>query len=115
MIETRWQLFYGRAGADTAQVWLEPTSGGGVVLRTQEWGPGVERAFGFDTVETRLSIGPQALFTLAFALVMDRPELDATGPPLETLADAYRGDDAASAHARRRLEELGLPYEFSLR
>jgi hypothetical protein len=88
---------------------------GGVRLSTHEWGPGVERAFGSDAIETWLTIGPQALFTLAFALVMDRPALPPTDPPLEILAAAYRGDDAASAHARRRLEELGLAYEFALR
>lgn len=117
MIETSAQriLFDGRAGQDTAHVWLEPAPNGGACLRTEEWGPGVERAFGFDTIETSLTIGARALFTLAFALVMDRPELEATASPMETLAAAYRGDDAVSAHARQRLEELGLTYEFALR
>jgi hypothetical protein len=115
VIDTRWTLFDGRAGEGTAQVWLERMANGGARLRTQEWGAGVERAFGAERIETWLTIGPQALFTLAFALVMDRPELPPADPPMDTLAAAYRADDAASEHARRRLEELGLPYEFSLR
>jgi hypothetical protein len=112
--DKRWTLFDGRAGDDTAQVWLEPGDSG-VVIRSQSWGPGVERGFGFDTLETCLQLRGSALSTLAHALVMDRPELDPTMPPIETLAAAYRGDSAATSHARRRLDELSLPYEFTLR
>lgn len=112
--DKRWTLFDGRAGDDTAQVWLEP-AGSGVVIRSQSWGPGVERHFGFDTIETCLRLDESALATLAHALVMDRPELDPTMLPLETLAAAYRGDSAATSHARIRLDELSLPYEFTLR
>jgi hypothetical protein len=107
-------LFDGRAGDDSAQVWLEPAESG-VVIRSQSWGPGVERHFGFDTMETCLRLGQSALATLAHALVMDRPELDPTMSPIETLAAAYGGDSAATSHARRRLDELRLPYEFTLR
>ena len=112
--DKKWTLFDGRAGDDTAQVWLEPV-GPGAVIRSQSWGPGVERSFGFDTLETRLSLDGAALATLAHALVMDRPELDPTMSPIETLAAAYRGDSAATSHARLRLDELSLPYEFTLR
>lgn len=114
MIETRWLLFDGRAGEDMAQVWLEPT-GTGAVIRSQSWGPGVERHFGFDTIETSLTLDDTALTTLAHALVMDRPDIDPTMPPIDTLAAAYRGDSAATSHARMRLDELSLPYEFILR
>lgn len=114
MIDTKWTLFDGRAGEDHAQVWLEH-AGPGVTLRTQEWGPGVERNFGWDTIETWLRIDGPALFTLAFALVADHPELDPTASPMEILAAAYRGDSAASAHLRMRLDELGLAYEFTMR
>jgi hypothetical protein len=62
----------------------------------------------------RESVGPE-LFTLAFALVVDNPDLDLTASPVELLATAYRGDSAASAHVRRRLEELGLKYDFAMR
>jgi hypothetical protein len=114
MLETRWLLFGGRAGEDTAQVWLEP-KGTGAVIRSQSWGPGVERHFGFDTIETSLTLDDIALATLAHALVMDRPDIDPTMPPIETLASAYRGDSAATSHARLRLDELSLPCEFTLR
>lgn len=114
MIETRWTLFDGRAGEDTAQVWLE-AAGDGAVIRTQSWGPDVERHFGFDTIETWLRIDGPALNVLAHALVMDLPELDAGASPIETIAAAYLGDSAATSRARTRLDELDLPYEFSLR
>ena len=114
MPEKRWTLFDGRAGNDTAQVWREP-EGSGVLIGSQSWGPGVERNFGSDTIETCLHLDATALSTLAHALVMDRPELDPTMSPIETLAAAYRGDSAATSHARLRLDELSLPYEFTLR
>ena len=113
MLETKPTLFDGPAGEDHAQVWLEP-AGAGVILKTQEWGSGVEQNFGFDTVETALTIGGPELSTLAYALVADDPELDLTASPIELLATAYRGDSAASANVRRRLEELGLAYEFAM-
>lgn len=96
------------------QIWLE-SDGSGAVIRSQSWGPGVERSFGFDTIETSLKLGGSSLATLAHALVMDRPELDPTMSPIETVAAAYRGDSAATSHARLRLDELSLPYEFTLR
>jgi hypothetical protein len=114
VIEKRWTLFDGRASEDRAQVWLEP-SGGGVRLRTQEWGPGVEHHFGWDTIETSLGISAPALSVLALFLVAERPEVDPTGSPMEVLAAAYRGDSAASAHVRQRLEALGLEFDFIMR
>jgi len=114
VIETKWLLFDGPAGEDMAEVWLEPIATG-AVIRTQSWGPAVERHFGFDTIETSLTLDVTALATLAYALVMDRPDIDPTMPPIETLAAAYRGDSAATSHARLRLDELSLPYEFTLR
>lgn len=114
MIDPSLSLFDGRAGEDRVLVWLEP-AGGGVLLRTEEWGDGIERNFGFDSIETAVRIGGEALSTLAAALVMDRPELDPTASPLDVVAAAYRGDSAASATIRRRLDELGLPYEFTMR
>jgi hypothetical protein len=107
-------LFQGRAGADHATVWLE-TDGSAVVIRTDEWGAGLEHALGSDSVETWLRIEGRSLATLAAALVMERPELDPNAPAAEILAAAYAGDSAASAHARRTLDALDLPYEFHLR
>jgi hypothetical protein len=114
MIDPELSLFDGRAGEDKVIVWLEP-AGSGALLRTEEWGDGIERNFGFDSIETAVRIGGPALATLAAALVMDRPELDGTAPPIAVVAAAYRGDSAASATIRRRLDELGLDYEFTMR
>ena len=114
MIDTKWTLFDGRAGEDHAHVWLEP-AGSGVIVRTHEWGSGVEHAFGWDAIETWLTIGQSALAILAYALVADHPDLDATSPPVDLLAAAYHGDSAASAHVRRQLKALGLEYDFTMR
>ena len=106
----KWTLFDGLAGGDHAQVWLEP-SGSGVTMLTHSWGPGVERWFGSDTLETWLTIGPTAFAVLSYALVADHPDVDATGPPIELLAAIYRGDSAATTNLRKRLDALGLEYE----
>jgi hypothetical protein len=45
---------------------------------------------------------------------MDRPEIDPTAPPIDVLAEAYRRDAAATSHARRRLDELGIAYAFTM-
>lgn len=109
----RWTLFDGPAGEDRARVWLE-LDGSGAVIRSHSWGPGVERHFGSDAIETWLTLDGQALATLAHALVMDRPEIDPTASPIETLAAAYRGDSAATSHARLRLDELGIAHAFTM-
>ena len=114
MIETGGTLFGGSAEEDRALVDLVP-AGDGAVLRTHQWGSGVELGDGFDTIETTTSIGAHALRVLAFALVGDRPDLDPTLEPIELVAAAFRGDSAASANVRRRLDELELPYEFTMR
>lgn len=114
MIDGKWTLFEGIEGGDRAHVWLE-LSGSGVTLLTHEWGHGLERAFGWDGIETWLSIGPAALAILCYQLVADHPAVDATGSPIELLAAVYRGDSAASAHLRRQLDGLGLDYEFTMR
>ena len=114
VIDGRWTLFEGVEGGDRAHVWLEPAASG-VTLLTHEWGPGVERAFGSDAVETWLSIGSAALAVLCYQLVADHPDVDATAGPIELLAAVYRGDSAASAHVRRQLDALGLDYEFTMR
>jgi hypothetical protein len=52
---------------------------------------------------------------LAAALVAEQPEMDSTAPATEVLAAAYRGDSAATAHLRQRLEALGLAATFTMR
>lgn len=114
MIQAATKLFEGRAGEDATLVWLEP-HGGGVVVRSESWGPGVERWFGSDGLETALHIGRPELDVLAAALVAERPELDSTAPAVEVIAAAYRGDSAATTHLRERLEALGLAATITMR
>jgi hypothetical protein len=109
----RTTLFAGPVGEGHARIWLEPDARG-LVLRTHEWGPDVERWFGSDAIETCLRIGADALVPLTAALVMDHPETDPGATPSEVISAAYRGDAAASAHLRQRLDALSLPYEFEM-
>jgi hypothetical protein len=110
---TRMTLFDGPVGAGHARIRLEPEAGA-LTLRTHEWGPDVERWFGSDAIETWLRIGADALVPLTAALVMDHPETDPGAAAPEVISAAYRGDAAASAHLRQRLEALSLPYEFEM-
>lgn len=107
-------LFDGRVGEDHAQVWLE-VHGGGLTLRTQEWGTGVERNFGFDTIETWLTIGESASIELAAAVRDEVKRADQALSPGEVIGLWLAGDSAASAHLRLRLDALGLQYEFRMR
>ena len=113
MLETKSTLFEGPAGEDHAMVWVEP-SGSGVTVLTHSWGPGVERWFGSNMIETWLKIDATAVGVLCYALVADHPDVDATCPPIELLAAIYRGDSAATTHLRERLDALGLEYEFTM-
>jgi hypothetical protein len=113
VLKTRWTLFDGPAGEDRTDVWIE-ADGAGAVMRSHSWGPGIECHFGSSAVETWLIVDARALETFAHALVMDRPEIDPTAPPIDVLADAYRGDSAATSRARRRLDELGIAYAFTV-
>lgn len=106
-------LFDGPVGEGRARIWLEPEAGA-LTLRTHEWGPDVERWFGSDAIETWLRIGADALVALTAALVMDHPETDPGATPAEVVSAAHRGDAAASAHVRQRLDALSLPYEFEM-
>jgi hypothetical protein len=60
VIDPKLSLFDGHAGENTVIVWLEP-AGAGALLRTEEWGDGIERHFGFDSIETTLRIGGPVL------------------------------------------------------
>jgi hypothetical protein len=108
----RWRLFDGAVGEDRTHVWIE-ADGAGAVIRSHSWGAGVERNFGSNAIETWLTLDAPALETFAHALVMDRPEIDPTAPPIDVLAEAYRGDSAATSRAQRRLDELGIAYAFT--
>lgn len=107
-------LFDGRVGEDVAQVWLE-VHGGGLTLRTQEWGTGIERNFGFDTIETWLTIDESAMIRLASAVREEVTLAGGTSSPADVIRMWLAGDSAASAHLRLRLEKLGLRYEFTMR
>lgn len=112
MLKTR-TLFHGPIGEGHARIWLEANAGT-LTVCTHEWGPDVERWFGSDAIETWLRIGADALPALTAALVMDHPETDAGATPAELVATAHRGDPAASAHLRQRLDALSLPYDFEM-
>jgi hypothetical protein len=107
-------LFDGQIGDDHAQVWLE-LHGDGLTLRTQEWGSGIERNFGFDTIETWLAVGESASTELAAAVRDEVHEANEASSPAEVIAMWLAGDSTACAHLRLRLERLGLRYEFTMR
>ena len=107
-------LFDARVGEDHAQVWLK-VHGGGLTLRTQEWGSGIERNFGFDTIETWLTIDESAMLRLASAVQEEGTAAGEGLSPVEVIRMWLAGDSAASAHLRMRLESLGLRYEFVMR
>jgi hypothetical protein len=108
-------LFDDRAGEDTVQVWIT-TESGAFVLRTQEWGEGIERHFGYDTIETWLTVPSGSVTALAERMRADQPDLaDADTDDVEAISRWLMGDSAASAHIRMRLDELGMPYEFHMR
>ena len=107
-------VFDGRVGGDIAKVWLE-VHGGGLMLRTQEWGTGIERNFGFDAIETWLAISEAASTKLAAAVRDEVKGAGQTLSPAEVIASWLAGDSAATAHLRSRLDALGLEYEFRMR
>lgn len=108
------KLFDGRVGEDHAQVWLQ-VHGGRLTLRTQEWGTGIERNFGFETIETWLIIGESALTELAGEVWDEVKGAAEAMSPGEVIKLWLAGDSAASVHLRMRLDALGLQYEFRMR
>jgi hypothetical protein len=100
-------LFDGPLGTQSVRVWLE-RRGDGIALLSHDMGPGLERAFGTDEIETFLEIDAADLPALAAALG------DATGDPIELLAARYHGDSMATTHLRQLLGEHDIPHRFSV-
>ena len=100
-------LFDGRLGTQSVRVWLE-SRGGGIALLSHDIGPGLEHAFGTDDLETFLEIDATELRSLAAALS------DATGDPMQLLAERYQGDSAATSHLRQLMSQHGIPHQFSV-
>ena len=100
-------LFDGPLGTQSVRVWLE-RRGGGIALLSHDMGPGLERAFGTDEIETFLEIDAANLPALAAALGK------ATGDPITLLADRYRGNSMAQSHLRELLAEHDIPHRFSV-
>jgi hypothetical protein len=106
-------LFDGRVGEDWSRVWLQPYETG-IGLLTHDGGPGVERHFGTDDIETWLVIDGAEIPALAAALRAEQPEADASAVVIDLLAARYGGDSAASSRLRAWLDEHGIAYRFTL-
>lgn len=100
-------LFDGRLGTESVRIWLERHAGG-ITLLSHDIGPGLQRHFGSDDLETFLEIDAVDLSLLATALG------DATGEPMELLAERYQGDSMATTHLRELLSEHAIPHRFSV-
>ncbi len=98
-------LFGGQLGTQSVRVWLE-RRGDGIVLMSHDIGSGLESPFGSSEIETFLEIAAADLPSLAAALG------DATGEPMELLAERYQGDSMATTHLRELLSEHGIPHQF---
>ena len=99
-------LFGGRLGTQSVRVWLEDR-GGRIALLSHDIGPGLERAFGTDEIETFLEIDADHLAALATAH-------DATADPMTLLATRYGGDSMATSHLRELLAEHDIPHRFNV-
>jgi hypothetical protein len=98
-------LFSGTLGTQSVRVWLEDR-GGGIALLSHDIGPGLERAFGTDEIETFLEVDATDVPSLAVALG------HAGADPIPLLAARYRGDSMATSHLRQLLTEHGIPHRF---
>ena len=78
-------------------------------------GTGIERNFGFDTIEMWLTLDESASTQLAAAVQDEVKGADEALSPGEVIGLWLAGDSAASAHLRLRLDALGLDCEFRMR
>jgi hypothetical protein len=100
-------LFSGEIGTQRVRVWLE-WQGDDLQLLSHDIGPGLERFFGDDEIETYLTVKAAQLPELARAL-----GCPADPASIQTaLMDRYRDDAAATTHLRAFLEDAGIPYDF---
>ena len=101
-------LFAGRIDTQRVRVWLERSADGGITLLSHDIGPGLERFFGDDEIETFLEIDADQLPALAAALG------DASADPMSLLATRYHDDSMATTHLRELLAEHDIPHRFSV-
>ena len=113
MIETERVLFEGRTGGQRVRVWLEYRTGS-LMLASHDIGPGLERFFGKDEIETYLEVEAVHLPNLTAALSAERTDPDAPMDAIELLAARYRGDSTATTGLSRWLTARGIPYRFTI-
>ena len=113
MIETERVLFEGRIGTQWVRVWLEPWASD-IRLLSHEIGPGLERFFGRDEIETFLEVEAVHVPNLVAALRAERSDADPPLVAIELLAARYRGDSTASSSLRTWLTAHGIPYRFTI-
>ena len=113
MISTERVLFEGRTGGQWVRVWLEYRAGS-IVLASHDIGPGLERSFGKDEIETYLEIDAVHLPNRTAALRAEWTDPDAPMDAIELLAARYRGDSTATTSLRTWLTAHGIPYRFTI-
>ena len=113
VIGTERLLFEGHLGTQWVRVWLEPW-GGGIRLLSHDIGPGLERFFGKDEIETFLEVDAAHVANLIAALRAERTDADPPLDAIELLAARYRGDSTASSSLRTWLTAHGIPYRFTI-
>lgn len=110
-------LFEGHEGSEWVRVWMA-VDAGGIAIRSHDIGPGVERNFGREDLETILVIGAAELPALFSALREGHGKADvAPGGSVQEsamrlIADRYAGNSAATSMLRLLLDELQIRYDF---
>lgn len=112
-------LFEGREGTEWVRVWME-VDAGGIALLSHDIGPGVERNFGKEDIETLLVIRGADLTALIAALREGDEKAD--GAPdasthtlaMRLIADRFTGNSAATSMLRILLDEVNIPYDFTI-
>ena len=87
---------------------------GTLALASHDIGPGLERFFGKDEIETYLEVDAVHLPNLTAALRAERTDPDAPIDAIELLAARYRGDSTATTGLRTWLTAHGIPYRFTI-
>jgi hypothetical protein len=112
-------LFDGRVGSERVRVWLQ-AHGDGIALMSHDIGPGVERNFGKDDLETILVIAAADLPALIAAL-REGHEGGTGAPPdsdeamaIRLLAERFAGNSAATSMLRLLLDKAHVRYDFTI-
>ena len=113
MIGTERVLFDGRLGTQRVRVWLE-SWGGDIRLLSHDIGPGLERVFGKDEIETFLEVDAVHVPNVVAALRAERTDDNAPIDPIELLTVKYAGDSTVTTGLRTWLTSRGIPYRFTI-